>query len=92
MELNLARGVKGNKKSFYGDMDSGIEHILSKFADDTKLCGVVDTLKGRTAIQMNLDRFEWWACAKFMKFRKTNGKVLHVGHSNPKHKYRLGGE
>ncbi|GAB0183011.1 mitochondrial enolase superfamily member 1 [Grus japonensis] len=30
---------------FVGDMDSGIECSLSKFADNTKLCGVVDTLE-----------------------------------------------
>ena len=35
---------------FVGHRDSGIECTLSKFADDTKLCGVVDTLEGRDAV------------------------------------------
>ena len=41
---------------FVGNMVSGIEWALSKFADNTKLCSVVDTLEGRDAIQRDLDR------------------------------------
>lgn len=42
-----------------GDMGSGIECILNTFASDISLCGVVDILEGRDAIQRVLER---WAC------------------------------
>ncbi|GAB0186340.1 cAMP-dependent protein kinase inhibitor alpha [Grus japonensis] len=70
-------------------MDSGIECTLSKFADSTKLCGAVDMLERRDAIQRDLDR---WAYANCMKFNKAKCKVLHMGQHNPKHSYRLGKE
>ncbi|KAK4814684.1 hypothetical protein QYF61_025510 [Mycteria americana] len=76
---------------FVGNMDSGIECTLSKFTNNTKLCGVVDMLEGRDAIQRDLHRLERWACANLMKFHKAKCKVLHVGWGKPKHKYRLGG-
>ncbi|GAB0178446.1 cAMP-dependent protein kinase inhibitor alpha [Grus japonensis] len=77
---------------FVGDMDSGIECTLSKFADYTKLCGVVDTLEGRDAIQRDPDRLERWAHANRMKFNKAKCEVLHVARCNPKHDYRLSEE
>ncbi|KAK4829180.1 hypothetical protein QYF61_002445 [Mycteria americana] len=84
--------VAVNGSIFVGDTDSGIECTLSKFANDTKLCGAVNTLEGRDAIQRDLDRLERRAPARLMKFNKAKRKVLHTGRGNPKHKYRLGGE
>ncbi|PKU49554.1 rna-directed dna polymerase from mobile element jockey-like [Limosa lapponica baueri] len=73
-------------------MNSGIECTLSKFANDTKLCGMANTPEGRDAIQRDMDRLERWAYANLTKFNKAKCKVLHLSHGNPKHKYRLGGE
>ena len=35
---------------FVSDMDSGITCMLSEFADDTKLCAVVNMLERRSAL------------------------------------------
>ncbi|KAK4810519.1 LOW QUALITY PROTEIN: hypothetical protein QYF61_004482, partial [Mycteria americana] len=93
-----------NPVAFYnGVISMTLICTLSKFVNDSKLSGAVDSLEGkRDAIQRDLDRLEEWARANLMKsnvlvlagmeliFFIANCKGLHLGWGNPQYQYRLG--
>ena len=76
--------------TFINAVNSGIEHTISKFASNTKLCGTSDVPKGQDAMQRDLDRLQLWAQENLMRFNTSNCKVLHMGHGNPCYQYKLG--
>lgn len=67
---------------FIGDLHEGTESTLHKFADDTKLRGLADTLAGPATIQQDSDRLEGWAGRILMRFKKSKCRVLHLGRNN----------
>jgi len=68
------------------------ECTLSKFTDDLKLGGVINTPEGCAAIQQELDSLESLAERNLMRFNKGKCRVLHLDRNNPMHQYRLGAD
>ncbi|KAK4830647.1 hypothetical protein QYF61_012490 [Mycteria americana] len=66
------------------------ESGINKFADDTKLSGVVDMPERRDVIQRDLGMLKKWAHVNLMRFKKAKCKALHLGQGNPCYQYRLG--
>jgi len=75
---------------FINDINDGMECILSKFTDHTKLSGVVDIKEGGDATQRDLNRLKRWAQVNLMRFNTAKYKVLHLGQRNPRHIHRHG--
>ena len=77
---------------FINDLDVGLEGVLSKFADDTKLRETVDFAESGEALQRDLDKSESYPITNCMKFNKRKYWVLCLGRGNPGYTYRLGDE
>ena len=75
---------------FINDLDEEVQGTLIKFADDTKLCGIANTLEDRNKLQSDLDRLERWAENNRMKFNRDKCQVLHLGKRKQMHSYKIG--
>ena len=75
------------------DMELGVEpDILSKFADDTKIGNIVNSEESRNVLQSVLDCAANWSDKWQMMFNPSKCTVIHFGHNNQHHQYKLGGQ
>lgn len=63
--------------------------LICKFSDCTKLSSAIDTTEGWDASERDLDKLEKWCYENFMKFSKSQYKVLHLGQGNARHRNGL---
>ncbi|MGH0116178.1 UNVERIFIED_CONTAM: hypothetical protein FKN15_074819 [Acipenser sinensis] len=75
---------------YINDLDSGIVSKLVKFADDTKIGGVANTVAAAKVIQNDQDSIQNWADTWQMTFNREKCKVLHTGNKNVHYKNHMG--
>ncbi|KAF7242069.1 Phosphatidylethanolamine-binding protein 4 [Varanus komodoensis] len=73
---------------FINDLDEEVQGKIIRFAGDTKLGRIANTLEDRMEIQGDLDKLEHWAEANRMKFSKDKCQVLHLGKRSQRHRYK----
>ncbi|KAJ7398420.1 hypothetical protein BTVI_125162 [Pitangus sulphuratus] len=82
------------------DLDKGIKSlhsscllcILRKFIHDTKLCGSVDLLEGRKALQRDLNRLDWWMRPVVRDSTRSSARFYSSVATTPMQRYRPGKE
>jgi len=77
---------------FINDFEDNVTNKILKFADDSKLWGVVETVQDRIGIQKDLDTLGEWSVTNQMPFNVSKCKVMHIGKKNVKADYSLMGQ
>ena len=84
---------------FINDLPLEVISHVSLFADDSKLFTKIvaegnkgrDNHNGTEALQRDLDSVREWALKWKMEFNVDKCKIMHLGLTNPKHTYTMGG-
>ena len=77
---------------YINDLDDIVANWISKFADDTKTGGVVDSEEGFQSLQRDLNQLEEWAEKWKLEFYADKCEVLHFGRSNQGRTYKVNGK
>ena len=76
---------------YINDLDLGVENEILKFADDTKLYGIVTNETEAKTLQTDLNRLTMWTDHWQIKFNIDKCKVMHIGSSNIVYGYEMNG-
>ena len=76
---------------YLNDIGSYVSSKILKFADDTKIVGVVSSPDGVKQLRQDLVDLYRWSNDWLMLFNTDKFKVMNLGHTNPCVKYELGG-
>ena len=77
---------------FVNDIDTVISSHIQKFADDCKVYRSVPTAQDVDILQQDINNLCQWSKDWQMVFNVKKCKVLHMGHNNAFHNYRMNGE
>jgi predicted component of type VI protein secretion system len=75
---------------YINDIDDGIESVISKFADDTKLALGVSGDDNLDICRRDLELINKWGSTWQMEFNADKCATLHIGSTNPRYNHKLG--
>ena len=80
---------------FINDINTAVDLtacFISKFTDDTKMAGVVETLEDYRQFQAGIDGLARWSQDWQLLFNVSKCKIMHFGGSNQRFLYTMNGE
>ena len=76
---------------YINDLDKGVESNMYKFADDTKLCRVIQTEEDAKVLKDDISKLYKWSQDWQMLFNVDKCTVMHMGKKNRKFRYEMNG-
>jgi ribonuclease P/MRP protein subunit RPP40 len=77
---------------YINDIDEVVVSKILKFADDTKLYGVVANQRDIEGLRNGLKNLCCWSADWLMLFNVDKCKVMHFGYNNSKSAYEMNGK
>lgn len=77
---------------YINDVDLEVQNDILKFADDTKLYGIVTNIAQAESMQQDLNGLIRWTSQWQMKFNVDKCSVMHIGTRNIQYTYKMNGQ